>query len=66
MRMRLDRTIEVLVIDHDDTQSRVFFAFTGRRWWVDNSRLTPVAPDRAQAHDSDVVGDTRPAPEHNG
>ena len=27
-------------------------------------RLTSVAPDRAQAHDSDVVGDTRAAGEH--
>ena len=33
--------------------------------WVD-ARLTPVAGDGAGEQTGDVVGETRPAPEHNG
>ena len=30
------------------------------------SRLTPVAGDGAEADAGDIVGETRPAPEHDG
>ena len=38
------------------------FVWNGAAW----NRLTPVAPDRAEARDSDGVGETRAAGEHDG
>ena len=40
-------------------------------WWIAGrcelaSRLTPVAPDRAEARDGDGAGDTRATGEHDG
>jgi len=75
LRDDMSITIEIPKIPKNAFDTRCERGYFCRKhectWWIAGgcklaSRLAPVAPDRAQARDSDVEGETHPAPEHNG